>query len=393
MEAQKVKAVRGTVAIEDKQGKWRIRLPRAVAKDSQRYISTRLDSTPENLKKVQVVAWGIEDDINSGSLDVTLERYAAAFRPSLTVLKPTKVDLGELWEKYSTYRKPQVAATTYIKEYTRKIPNHIKSLPTREIGNAVAIRNHLVATLTPESAKRMLTQLSACCDWAVKSSLIKENLFAGMASEIKLSKKEKEINPFTPAEREAILAAFQQHPVYCHYYSFVRFLFLTGCRTGEAVALQWKHISRDCTQITFCESYDGDLKIRKDTKTHRERKFPCNSSLKELLLSIRPAEVEPTTPVFTTTTGLPIDNHRFTNRVWRGGTFAGKTYKGVVGGLVEAGLVDGYRCPYNTRHTFITMALEAGMTVPQVAKLVGNSPEIILKHYAGSLLKLEVPVF
>ncbi|MFB2982817.1 hypothetical protein [Microseira sp. BLCC-F43] len=37
-----------------------------------------------------------------------------------------------------------------------------------------------------------------------------------------------------------------------------------------------------------------------------------------------------------------------------------------------------YRPQYNTRHNLITMALEGGVTDPQVAKLVGNSIEIIL---------------
>lgn len=388
------RATRGTVAIEDKQGKWRIRLPRTVAKDSQRYISTRLDATLENLKKVQIVAWTIEEDIRLGHLDTTLERYQEVFRPKLTLVKTTKaVELGELWDRYCEYRKPQVAATTFKKEYLLKYGNHIKALPTRDLSQSVAIRDHLISTLTPSSAKRMLTQLSACCRWAVKSGLLKENPFVEMASEIKLPQRSTEaIDPFTKAERDAILDAFQKHSVHSHYYPFVRFLFLTGCRTGEAIALQWKHINKDCSQVVFSESYDGALKIRKDTKTHKARKFPCNQTLRDLLLGIRPDDYQPDDQVFKSPTGLILDNHRFTNRVWRGGTYAGKTYHGIVTGLVEAGLVERYRCTYNTRHTFITMALEAGMTVPQVAKLVGNSPEVILQHYAGSLLRIEVPV-
>lgn len=50
-------AARSTVAIENKQGKWRLRLPRLIAQDSARYISTCLDATQEHFKKVQRVAW------------------------------------------------------------------------------------------------------------------------------------------------------------------------------------------------------------------------------------------------------------------------------------------------------------------------------------------------
>jgi integrase len=97
--------------------------------------------------------------------------------------------------------------------------------------------------------------------------------------------------------------------------------------------------------------------------------------------------------VFTSPTGLPTNNVRFSNQVWKGGRNGNKNYKGIVTQLVKEGKVERYRCLYNTRHTFITMALEAGVTVPQVAKLVGNSPEVTMRHYAGNLLKMEVPVF
>jgi hypothetical protein len=39
------------------------------------------------------------------------------------------------------------------------------------------------------------------------------------------------------------------------------------------------------------------------------------------------------------------------------------------------------------------MALEKGVTVVQVAKWVGNSPEIIMKHYAGTIRQIQVPEF
>ncbi|MHC5826952.1 MAG: site-specific integrase, partial [Nostoc sp.] len=63
----------------------------------------------------------------------------------------------------------------------------------------------------------------------------------------------------------------------------------------------------------------------------------------------------------------------------------------VIQGLLEAGKIERYRCPYNTRHTFITLMLAEGLTVSTVAKLVGNSPEIILKHYAGNTVPLNLP--
>ncbi|MBU7586855.1 MAG: tyrosine-type recombinase/integrase [Nostoc sp. TH1S01] len=378
------------IGLENKQGKLRLRLPRVIADGSLRYIYTGLPDTPDNRKKAQVVAWTIEEDISTGQLDLTLERYKQEFKPKIIVSKQES-DLLELWVKFAEYKRPQLAETTYEKDYTRKLPNHIRQLPTRKITEAIVIRDYLLGNLSANTAKRILVHLSACCKWAKDSGLIVNNPFAGMASTIRQPKAAATIDPFTTAERDAILEAFRQHKP--HYFPFVSFLFLTGCRTGEAIALQWKHVSLDCSEITFAESYDGQLKIRKTTKTGASRKFPCNQKLRELLLSVRPVNPSPDSLVFCSPNGLPIDNGKFTNQAWRGCRSGQKVYKGLVTTLVDEGKVSRYRCPYNTRHTFITCCLEAGVPIVTVAHWVGNSPEVILRHYAGCLNTVDVPVF
>lgn len=50
-----------------------------------------------------------------------------------------------------------------------------------------------------------------------------------------------------------------------------------------------------------------------------------------------------------------------------------------------------YRKPYQMRHTFITLCLDAGIDAKDVARWVGNSPKIIYQHYAGANRDLEVP--
>jgi integrase len=90
--------------------------------------------------------------------------------------------------------------------------------------------------------------------------------------------------------------------------------------------------------------------------------------------------------------GKEIDDHNFLNRAWRGyKNRHGNQVEGIVTRLFKEGAVSEYRSQYNTRHTFITQCLEAGITVVQVAKWVGNTPEIILKHYAGTTLHIQVP--
>lgn len=91
------KAARGTVGIEQKNNKIRLRLPRAVANGSQRYIATGLEATNENHKKAQIVAWTIEEDLRNGRFDATLEKYK--YKP-VKVHKPaTTPDRLTLWNR------------------------------------------------------------------------------------------------------------------------------------------------------------------------------------------------------------------------------------------------------------------------------------------------------
>lgn len=387
----------GTVGIEVKGNKLRLRLPRAINGGSQKYISTRLENTSDNYKRVQSLAWQIEADIREGKIVNTIAGYYNQFKViplskaiNDLVAVPTKeLALSQLWLLYCDYKRSQLAVTTYQKDYCKKWANHVAKLP-QDLNNVVAIRNSLVASTSPDTAKRLLTLLSACASWGFKSGLISANPFTEMAATIKLPKSSATIDPFSATERDAILAAFKAHPYHSHYYSFVKFMFLTGCRTGEAIALQWKHISPDLSYITFAESYSCSLKVRKTTKTGVVRKFPINADLRSLLVAIKPTNAQPEDLVFTTATGKPINNSKFTNQVWKGCKVGQKTYKGIMPALVASGAVASYRCPYTTRHTFITMMLAANVTIPQVAKLVGNSPEVILRHYAGSAIA-EVP--
>lgn len=231
------KASAGTIAIEEKQGKWRICLPRSIAKDAARYISTRLDATPENFRKVQRKVFEIEEDLEAGKFDITLDKYQFRLYLSVVSKKPTVlVELKELWVKYCVFMEPQLAATTFKKEYVIRYSSHINSLPTQDITQAVAIRDHLLKTLSPYTAKRTLARISSCCQWAVRNELLASNPYKELVEEIRLSKEDGdriEPDPFSLEERDAIIAAFIAHPTYNHYAPFVRFLFLTGCRTGK----------------------------------------------------------------------------------------------------------------------------------------------------------------
>jgi integrase len=61
--------------------------------------------------------------------------------------------------------------------------------------------------------------------------------------------------------------------------------------------------------------------------------------------------------VFQSARGGAIDDHNFRNRAWT---------------TILEGLGVDYRKPYNTRHTFISHALDMGMNPVEVAQLTGH---------------------
>lgn len=78
---------------------------------------------------------------------------------------------------------------------------------------------------------------------------------------------------------------------------------------------------------------------------------------------------------------------------YSGGTLNTPSFRKTVWKPILEGLNIEYRKPYQTRHTFITLALENGLDAKDVAKLVGNSPEVIYRHYAGNKRELFMPEF
>jgi integrase len=371
------------IGIEDRGGWLRLRLPQTVAAGAKRYISTGLAATEENHRRLQTIAWDMEADLLVGNFDPTLERYRKLFTlPKVDRARP--LTLLSLWDEFSEFKRPQLAVTTYHKDFRRTYRNAIASLPTQDINQAAAIRQYLLENKSALATKELLTQINACCKWALSAGKIAANPFVGMAAEIKvIVPNEGEIDPFSREERDAILNGFERSQPWKYYYPFVWFLFATGCRTGEAVALCWRHIARDCSVITFAESYDPVLKIYKDTKTHKTRRFPCNESLRTFLEDRRSLNPSPDTPVFQAKQGGVVRHHDFSNRAWKGIRCGEKRYIGVVSILVETGEIERYRPPYNTRHTAITNWVDKGVPIPTIAKWVGNSPEVIFKHYAG----------
>lgn len=292
-------------------------------------------------------------------------------------------DLLQLWLKYTEFQAKQLSPSTIKRDYG-KIAKRLCLLP--DLATAVAIRDWLLQRYASETVRRMLQQFSACCDWAMRSGYIAGNPFHGLLGDFrKVGRGDR--RAFTALERDAILEAFERntflHPSspvpHSYYTGFLKLLFFTGCRLEEARVLQWSHIAPDLTSIRFQAAMPSDTNLQGETKTHSLRDFPCNERLQALLRSLSSRSGL----VFPSPNGKAISTANLVKRGW--GV--------VVKALVESRQVREYLPLKNTRHTFITLALEAGLDPKDVAYLVGNSPEVIYKHYAAVRRDLIVPIF
>ncbi|MBD1824406.1 tyrosine-type recombinase/integrase [Cyanobacteria bacterium FACHB-DQ100] len=393
---------KGSVNVQDNNGSIRLRWT-YLGKAYNLNLPGLRYSDKENLKLAQAKAKEIESDIIYERFDATLAKYDPRRKVVVSEQSQTHstfplpaidtLNLIEIWEKYIQYKTPLVEKTTALTHY-RRVSNHLEKLPYKKLSEALEIRQHWLENNSLKTAKFLLMEINAACSWAVKRRLIEHNLFSGMALEIEIDQDE-EPDPFTAEERDVIIQAFAEHEIYKSYAPFVWFLFFSGCRTSEVVALKWKHIDHNFQFISISEAIVNvsSRKIHKGTKTGKSRKFPCNEQMQSFLINLRRKSLKNKDEdyLFPSLKGKAINTHTFSALCWKGCRQQGKWIDGIVTKLEKEGLVDHYRNLYSTRHSFISMAIEAGMPIHHVAKIVGNSPEVLVKHYLGCASSIDVP--
>lgn len=241
-------------------------------------------------------------------------------------------------------------------------------VPANSIGNREAQRfaDVCAETLQPQTAKARVWLLVSCWDWAKdKYHVATDNPFKGLSDRFRRTEPKKHPQPFSTLEVRAILDGFRSSKYYSGYADFVAFLLGVGCRFGEAVGLRWENVAADYSTVYICQSITRG--VVGNTKTQRSRTVNLSPSIAAMLQRRQDdRQPNPSDLVFTTPTGLPINDRNFRRRAW---TQVLKTV-GVA-----------YRKPYTTRSTAASHALASGQDYISVARAVGNSPQVLHEHY------------
>jgi integrase len=369
-----------TIKVEENNGSIRIR----VQVQGRRYTFTPIYrakySNKSDLKRAQAVAVRIQSDIALGDFDTTLERYKDKPKPktsnapvATTKPQPAKVyDLKELWPLFVKYKESLgLAYSTLELDYRRRVGNILDKMPSTSVDNdgSVKIRDWLLENKSPKQANKIMARLDECARWAIDSQLLTHNPFhihhLALAKAISRSAKEPPPDPFTKEERDLIIHAFSSSPLHASYAPLVRFLFFVGCRPSEAAGLMWKDICDN--SLTFRKSFVLS-KDRDALKTQASRVITLNSQARQAIEDQRKTESK-SDYVFVSPKGCRLNWDSFNRNAW----------KDILKTLPEIK----YRNPYQMRHTYITLNVQAGESLVDIAHYCGNSPRTILSNYAG----------
>ena len=354
------RAKKGTIGVDSYRGMLRLRLPRHWFNGKLKFLSLSLPDTPENRLIAQAKVGIMESDYIYDRFDFTLEKYKFT-----TAEVDPGIPLADLFLDYLNLKQKTLARSSM--KNLISVHNKLLAMPEGITRNPKLVRSWLLEHNTQNQARKDLTQIKACCAWAVDEGLLETNPFETVKA-IKGITKVDVPDPFTAQERDIIIEAFKEFSP--HYYNFVRFLFYTGCRPSEGAGLRWDNVDFLAKKVIFSEAIvEGHHKS--ETKTHRSRIFPINPQLEEILKS-QPRDMS---TVFFSEKQKYINMNNFTRRQWS------RIFKKIS--------VRKRDC-YNTRHTFITLCMGANVPIQDIASWVGNSPQVILKHYAG-LTRSSVP--
>lgn len=367
---QSSKAPKGTVKIEEDKGWLRLRF---TFQGKRQAFAIGLPESRTNRRKAEQIAEQIELDIKSGHFDASLARYKP--KKQVESEQSNEPTIPSLFHSFMKEKAKEVKPKTMekygatLKYLNRLFSNKpLKLLDDRRVEEFVEYQRR--QGLSENQIKRRLGELAAAWKWHGEIY----NPWKMFTRRVKVPSKQKP-RPFSKKEMEAIIQGFQQSKRYAWYADFVEFLFRTGCRTGEVIGLRWKHLSEDCSSVWIGEIWSRGKQC--PPKMNKDRCFALNPKVQKLLLSRKTANSQPDDLVFPSPRGLGIDDHNFSQRGWR------KVLK-------EAGVP--YRKLYNTRHTFISLALANGAIPVVLSNITGHDLGTMLKHYAGiSVSSPELP--
>ncbi len=318
----------------------------------------------------------IEDDYAAGRYDSTLERYRQMVKYSLVpevTLSSRGLDLVKEFNAYLGAKSIRIGDD--LPSYYSQARNLLQQ------SGQVSLDDIPVLLANKDYSPRTFNDRRNCLSRFFKYLVRKKKILDNPLEEVTTRKPADHIEkrvPFTQQEILRILSALKNDTFrkgrYTHsqYYPLVAFMVQTGVRNAEALGLQVRDVKFDTGELRICRSLartkrgtHAAARKEKGTKTDNIRYIPMNTFLIDLLVPLCTGKTD-TQLVFINQNGNSIDDKKFQDRV----------FKPV---LKQLGIPN--RDLYAVRHTFATRAVQAGMKPHEVAYLMGDNLDTIIKNY------------
>ena len=116
----------------------------------------------------------------------------------------------------------------------------------------------------------------------------------------------------------------------------------------------------------------GYARERRPRKTGNSTVLDLPEALRSALLNRYNSLIKPDSLIFTTVKNKPIDDHTFSQRVWKA--------------VLKSANVP-HRPPYATRHSFASHALDQGSSLTDVAHLLGHTDTRMVASVYAHIVK------
>ena len=199
---------------------------------------------------------------------------------------------------------------------------------------------------------------------AVKKGWLRENPVLDVA---RLREDPADIDPMSWQEVQTLLdKGFKNDPEMKRFYTVAIF---TGLRTSELIGLKWTNIDwiAQTSMAMIKHSFSKHDGVHLTKTPGSARAVDLRPQVVRALKEQQAASRLKSEWVFCNSIGGPLDRDNLMNRVW---------YPSLKRAGVRA------RKPYQTRHTFATLALSAGEEIGWVARQLGHAnTEMVIRHY------------
>jgi integrase len=313
----------------------------------------RLKPTPANLKWAAGLKARIEHEIATGTFE-----YARHFPDSPRAARTSGAKLSHALSGYIDGLVRSVQPET-VREYRQSADALVDGIGDKHLANLTRadVRNWVAGS--PLSKKRidnLLIPLRGCLAQGIEDGLLTKNVLDGFSVE-RVDGKQKEIDPFTPDEVDALGGTALGN--------LWTFWAWTGLRSGEVIGLTWNDV----------DDSGKHLHVRSAVRLGR-RKQPKTGAGRRVLSLLAPAR--DSLPERPDAGGLlSVWTNPNTGRDWHEAKALNRAFRKA---CKEAGVR--YRYVYQLRHSFASRALSSGENPLWVARYMGHTDVgMVQRHY------------